>query len=106
MTINQQTPWQPVRRKRTSYEKLRHQVQCLNFAWARISIKEVYGELGPAPWFQSQLFRQLDARILAHGGRKGAGITRPRKRRAGDPPYEDRTDAAGRRWLCGRGSWE
>jgi hypothetical protein len=99
MTIAQHTPMKPARRRRTSYEKLEHQVRCLSFAYARLLGKEIQSDIGPASWFQRQHFRHLDAGILAHGGRKGAGITRPRERREGDPPYKNLADAAERRWL-------
>jgi hypothetical protein len=54
---------------------------------------------GRKPWYSRQRLEQLDARVLAHGGRTGAGITRPIERREGDPPYRDRADAVRRRWL-------
>ena len=61
--------------------------------------REILSWDGPKSWTARQRLAQIDARVLAHGGRKGAGITRPRQRRAGDPTYTDRIDAAGRRWL-------
>ena len=90
--------------KRTSMrrEKVRR-LEDLGVKVMGVRVKQIAREIlswdGPKPWTARQRLAQIDARVLAHGGRTGVGITRPRQLRAGDPIYTDRIDAAGRRWL-------
>ncbi len=66
-----QTSGKPARRKRTSREKFERRMMSVHLAYGQILLKKTYRDLGKARWFQCQLFRRLDARILVHGGQTG-----------------------------------
>ncbi len=100
MAIGQQGPRNPPRVRLNKRERLTRLTNSVSIAYATSLGKSVYRDLGQKPWYARQRLKQLDARILAHGGQTGAGITRPRERRAGEPPYKDKADAIERRWLA------
>jgi hypothetical protein len=86
------------KRKLTKNEKLERLGQNALNARIRQLSRDMHRWAGRKPWTERQRLAALDLRILAQGGRTGAGITRPCEPREGDPPYKDRADAADRRW--------